>query len=171
MSVEYITFARGGRLQSMDSSNITSIGFAPPIVDTHKKYFLPNMELDYCSFRELNHKPTTWNRLIIWNVPDVHAEVAKVHEVFRRIGGYTRLERIYDEKYGDDAPISIVFDTWNVNDFTNRLCDELVMCDIYNQHVASYDKHYVTMFYQFDDGSAEREVFVELSWENDLAKI
>jgi hypothetical protein len=166
MSVEYITVEHEGWVQATESSCIITIGFVPSIIDTHKRYYLPNMDIDYDSFYELNHEQTTWHRLIVWNVPDVPDEVAKIHEVFRRIGGYTRVERIYDEKYGDDTPLTIWFDTWNVNEFTNRLVAELTMCDIYNQRVSSYDKRYVTMVYQFDDKSAEREVFVELSWEN-----
>ena len=54
---------------------------------------------------------------------------------------------------------------------SQKIVHELDMCDIHNQHVACYDKHYVTLFYDFDDRYGKREVFLELSWDANLVDI
>ena len=152
-------------------TRLTNVRFSPSIVDIRKKYYLHDLDANKDDYLPLNNNETTWRRLIIWNVPEGAEYIAEIKEVFSQIGGFSRIERLRSDKYGDDAPVSIVFNTWNVNVFTERLVDELVMCDIHNQHVSSYDKHYVTLFYEFDDMYGEREVFLELSWETDLVDI
>ena len=152
-------------------TRLTNVRFSPSIVDIRKKYYLHDLDANKDDYLPLNNNETTWRRLIIWNVPEGAEYIAEIKEVFSQIGGFSRIERLRSDKYGDDAPVSIVFNTWNVNVFTERLVDELAMCDIHNQHVSSYDKHYVTLFYEFDDMYGEREVFLELSWETDLVDI
>ena len=170
MSVEYIEI-QCGEMVSAVGARLTNVRFSPSIVDVRKKYYLHDLDANEDDYLPLNNNETTWRRLIIWNVPEGAEYIAEIKEVFSQIGGFIRIERLRADKYGDDAPVSIVFDTWNVNVFTERLVDELVMCDIHNQHVSSYDKHYVTLFYEFDDMYGEREVFLELSWETDLVDI
>ena len=170
MSVEYIAI-QCGEMVAAAGSSLTNVGFSPSIVDIRKKYYLHDFDTNEDHYLPLNTNDTTWRRLIIWNVPEGAEYIAEIKDVFRHIGGFTRIERLHTEKYGDDAPVSIVFNSWNVNAFTDRLVDELDMCDIHNQHVSSYDKHYVTLFYEFDDRYGEREVFLELSWETDLVDI
>ena len=164
MSIEYISM-HVGDVSTAIRSPITSIRFVPESTNTRKTYYLTDMDIDPEQFYTLNRNKNTWRRLIIWNVPDGDKHVAEVCEVFRRIGGFTRIERLYTDKYRDDEPISITFDTWNVNDFTDRLVEELTSCDIHNRDVSSYDKRYVTLFYCVDGQRMERELFVELSWE------
>jgi hypothetical protein len=151
-------------------ARLTNVRFSPSIMDIHKKYYLHDLDANEDDYLPFTNE-TTWRRLIIWNVPEGAEYIAEIKEVFGQIGGFNRIERLRADKYGDDAPVSIVFNTWNVNVFTERLVDELDMCDIHNQHVSSYDKHYVTLFYEFDDMYGEREVFLELSWETDLVDI
>ena len=170
MSVEYIEI-QCGEMVSAVGTRLTNVRFSPSIMDIHKKYYLHELDANEDDYLPLNNNETTWRRLIIWNVPEGAEYIAEISEVFRQIGGFSRIERLHSEKYGDDAPVSIVFNTWNLNVFTERLVDELAMCDIHNQHVSSYDKHYVTLFYEFDDRYGEREVFLELSWETDLVDI
>ena len=170
MSVEYIEI-QCGEMVSAVGTRLTNVRFSPSIMDIHKKYYLHDLDANEDDYLPLNNNETTWRRLIIWNIPEGAEYIAEISEVFRQIGGFSRIERLHAEKYGDDAPVSIVFNTWNLNAFTERLVDELAMCDIHNQHVASYDKHYVTLFYEFDDMYGEREVFLELSWETDLVDI
>ena len=170
MSVEYIEIQCGEMVSAVEA-RLTNVRFSPSIMDIHKKYYLHELDANEDDYLTLNTNETTWRRLIIWNVPEGAEYIAEISEVFRQIGGFSRIERLHSEKYGDDAPVSIVFNTWNVNAFTERLVDELDMCDIHNQHVCSYDKHYVTLFYEFDDMYGEREVFLELSWETDLVDI
>ena len=170
MSVEYIEIQCCEPVSAVEA-RLTNVRFSPSIMDIHKKYYLHELDANEDDYLTLNTNETTWRRLIIWNVPEGAEYIAEISEVFRQIGGFSRIERLHSEKYGDDAPVSIVFNTWNVNVFTERLVDELAMCDIHNQHVSSYDKHYVTLFYEFDDMYGEREVFLELSWETDLVDI
>ena len=170
MSVEYIAI-QCGEMVSSAGARLTNVRFSPSIVDIRKKYYLHDFDSNEDEYLTLNDNETTWRRLIIWNVPEGAEYIAEISEVFRHIGGFSRIERLHNEKYGDDAPVSILFNTWNVNAFTNRLVDELAMCDIHNQHVSCYDKHYVTLFYEFDDRYGEREVFLELSWDADLVNI
>ena len=170
MSVEYIAIQCGETVSAV-GTRLTNVRFSPSIMDIHKKYYLHELDANEDDYLPLNNNETTWRRLIIWNVPEGAEYIAEISEVFRQIGGFSRIERLHSEKYGDDAPVSIVFNTWNLNVFTERLVDELAMCDIHNQHVSSYDKHYVTLFYEFDDMYGEREVFLELSWETDLIDI
>jgi len=169
MSVQYIEI-QCGEMVSAVGARLTNVRFSPSIMDIHKKYYLHDLDANEDDYLPFTNE-TTWRRLIIWNVPEGAEYIAEISEVFRQIGGFSRIERLRADKYGDDAPVSIVFDTWNVNVFTERLVDELDMCDIHNQHVSSYDKHYVTLFYEFDDMYGEREVFLELSWETDLVDI
>lgn len=164
MSIEYIS-TYVGAVSTAIRSPITSMRFVPEITHPHKTYYQFDMDVDTEHFYTLNRNKKTWRRLIIWNVPDGDKHVAEVCEVFRHIGEFTRIERLYVDKYGDDAPISITFDTWNVNDFTDRLVEELTSCDIHNRDVSPYDKRYVTLFYCVDGQRRERELFVELSWE------
>ena len=170
MSVEYIEIQSGEKVSAV-GTRLTNVRFSPSIMDIHKKYYLHELDANEDDYLPLNNNETTWRRLIIWNVPEGAEYIAEISEVFRQIGGFSRIERLRADKYGDDAPVSIVFNTWNVNVFTERLVDELAMCDIHNQHVCSYDKHYVTLFYEFDDMYGEREVFLELSWETDIVDI
>jgi len=170
MSVEYIEIQCGEPVSAV-GARLTNVRFSPSIMDIHKKYYLHDLDANEDDYLPLNTNETTWRRLIIWNVPEGAEYIAEISEVFRQIGGFSRIERLHSEKYGDDAPVSIVFNTWNLNVFTERLVDELAMCDIHNQHVSCYDKHYVTLFYEFDDMYGEREVFIELSWETDLVDI
>lgn len=170
MSVEYIEIQCCEPVSAV-GTRLTNVRFSPSIMDIHKKYYLHDLDANEDDYLPLNNNETTWRRLIIWNVPEGAEYIAEISEVFRQIGGFSRIERLRADKYGDDAPVSIVFNTWNLNVFTERLVDELAMCDIHNQHVCSYDKHYVTLFYEFDDRYGEREVFLELSWETDLVDI
>lgn len=170
MSVEYIEI-QSGEMVSAVGTRLGNVGFSQSIAGICKKYYLDDLDANEAKYRTLNTNDTTWRRLIIWNVPEGAEYIAEISEVFRKIGGFSRIERLRNDKYGDDAPVSIVFNTWNVNAFTNMLVDELAMCDIHNQHVCSYDKQYVTLFYEFDDMYGEREVFLELSWETDLVDI
>ena len=169
MSVEYIEIQCGEKVSAV-GARLTNVRFSPSILDIHKKYYLHDLDANEDDYLPFTNE-TTWRRLIIWNVPEGAEYIAEIKEVFGQIGGFNRIERLRADKYGDDAPVSIVFNTWNVNAFTERLVDELDMCDIHNQHVCSYDKHYVTLFYEFDDMYGEREVFLELSWETDLVDI
>lgn len=170
MSVEYIEIQCCEPVSAV-GTRLGNVGFSQSIAGICKKYYLDDLDANEAKYRTLNTNDTTWRRLIIWNVPEGAEYIAEISEVFRQIGGFTRIERLRADKYGDDAPVSIVFNTWNVNAFTNMLVDELAMCDIHNQHVCSYDKHYVTLFYEFSDLYGEREVFLELSWDADMVDI
>lgn len=170
MSVEYIEIQCCEPVSAV-GARLANVGFSQSIAGICKKYYLDDLDANEAKYRTLNTNDTTWRRLIIWNVPEGAEYIAEISEVFRQIGGFTRIERLRADKYGDDAPVSIVFNTWNVNAFTNMLVDELAMCDIHNQHVCSYDKHYVTLFYEFSDLYGEREVFLELSWDADMVDI
>ena len=171
MSIDYITMHYVEAASTDIGAPLITIGFVPTIIDTHKTYHLDDLDVNDADYYTLNRNKDTWRRLIIWNAPDGHEHMAEISEVFRRIGGFTRIERLYADKYGDDAPISILFDTWNVNDFTNRLVDELTICDIHNRRASPFDKRYVTMFYGVDGQIRDREIFVEISWEKNLVDI
>ena len=158
MSIDYIS-----TMSTHNSTEARSIvGFSPNFIHSQKKYYLP-FSASPDDYQIIPSDVDTWNTLTVWNVPDDEYSIQAAYRAFSSIGRVTHIERLYtDIDVHDETPLIVTFATWNVNSSTSILADELTICNLYNQHVALSDKYYITMFYDFDDGMGQQELYVEI---------